>query len=376
MRRRGSSRWADAGTTASPPWAAAWLGPEPLDSPALALAAIGEAVVQPVVAVLPELPRVGHEPEPAPPLRPCRLALVAQLRHPAFEPFPRLDRPALRRGERRQPSAERARAKVGIRLGLLHPRDGAFDPHLPAERLPVEEQGRPRVLRQLAALAARVVREEDDPGLVRLLHQHHAHRWASVRGCRRERHLLRRGNGRLRIREPAAELHQRVGVERHASQGGHLRDATGNSRRGAPPRAATPETWPRWTRSPPTSSCATAPPCGCARPARTTRRRCCTSSRASPIAAATSASTASRLSSRSSSRRSSTRTGRSGAHWPAGSTAAWSRSPTSSGFATRGGRRRRSRSPTTSRAGGSAHAFSSSSPPARPTRASSASSPR
>src|ERR1051326_9297438 len=133
MRRRGSSRWADAGTTASPPSAAASLGPEPLDRPALALTAIGEAVVQPVVAVLPELPRVGHEPEPSPPLRPCRLALVAELDHAAFEPLPRLDRPALRRGERRQPSAEGARAEVRIRLRLLHPCDGAFDPHLPAE---------------------------------------------------------------------------------------------------------------------------------------------------------------------------------------------------------------------------------------------------
>src|SRR5438309_11917332 len=103
MRPSGSSRWAGAGTSASPRSAGRSLRPESLDNPALALAAIPEAVVKPVVAVLPELPRVGREPVPAPPLRPRRLALLAELGHAPLEPLPRLDRPAPGRGDRRQP---------------------------------------------------------------------------------------------------------------------------------------------------------------------------------------------------------------------------------------------------------------------------------
>src|SRR5581483_5793461 len=128
---------------------------------------IAEAVVQPVVAVLPELPRVRREPEAAPPLRPRRLALQRELCDAPLEPLARLDRTALWRRGGGETRTERPRGEVRVRLGIGDPGDGALDAHLAAERLPVEEERRARVLRQLLPFAARVVREEDDPVLLR-----------------------------------------------------------------------------------------------------------------------------------------------------------------------------------------------------------------
>src|SRR6186997_440333 len=51
-------------------------GREPLERPAVALAPVAQAVVQAVVAVLPELVRVGTDAEPAPFVRQRRVVAV------------------------------------------------------------------------------------------------------------------------------------------------------------------------------------------------------------------------------------------------------------------------------------------------------------
>ena len=57
-----------------------------------------------------------------------------------------------------------------------------LDPHLAAERLPVEEQSGTRVRIELAGLAADVAGEEDEPTLIGALQQNHPHRGRTV-GC-------------------------------------------------------------------------------------------------------------------------------------------------------------------------------------------------
>ncbi len=70
--------------------------------------------------------------------------------------------------------AARPRREVRVRLLVRHGRDGALDPHLAAERVPEEEQGRARVRLELRSLAARRVRMEDKPAVVEALGEHHA----------------------------------------------------------------------------------------------------------------------------------------------------------------------------------------------------------
>jgi hypothetical protein len=57
------------------------------------------------------------------------------------------------------------------------------------------------------------VAEEDEAVLVRLLQQHHAHGRRARRRGGRERHRLRHPHDLARLREPALERAQRVGVE-------------------------------------------------------------------------------------------------------------------------------------------------------------------
>src|SRR5690606_23622092 len=113
-----------------------------------------------------------------------------QLAHPRLELLAACDDLALRRGERAQAAAARARARVRLRLLARDARHRPLDAHLPAELLPVEEQRRLRVRLQLAALAAAVVREEDEPALVVALEQDHPDAGRALRGRGRERHRL------------------------------------------------------------------------------------------------------------------------------------------------------------------------------------------
>ena len=91
--------------------------------------------------------------------------------------------------------------------------DDTLDPHLAAERAPVEQHRRPRVLGDLLALAAEVVRVEDESALVEALQEHHPRggRAARRRGGKHDRLGRRHGVGSLGV--PGGELAQRIGVE-------------------------------------------------------------------------------------------------------------------------------------------------------------------
>src|SRR5207249_6835688 len=107
-------------------------------------------------------------------------------------------------GEGCQLCAPRPGSEVGNRLGGAYLLDGALDPHLPTRLRPVEEQRRARVLGELSALPALVVREEDEAALVDALQEHHPRRRGAVARRRRERHAISPA-----LLEPGLELLER-----------------------------------------------------------------------------------------------------------------------------------------------------------------------
>src|SRR5439155_6739185 len=104
-------------------------------------------------------------------------------------------------------------------------------PNLPPERRPVEEERRARVRLELATLARRVVRVEDEASLVEALEQHHADRWRSVRRRSRERRRLGCLDGGARLCEPDAELLERIGGEVAAPELAHSLEPRAKLRR-------------------------------------------------------------------------------------------------------------------------------------------------
>jgi hypothetical protein len=111
----------------------------------------------------------------------------------------------------REPSGARAVVRVGFfRRDLLH---GALDAHLPLELLPEKNQRRRRVRREVMALAALVVGEEDQAALVGALQQADARRGPAVGVDRRHGHRRRLEHLRAeRLLHPRVELPERVGV--------------------------------------------------------------------------------------------------------------------------------------------------------------------
>src|SRR5207249_1773536 len=117
------------------------LGGQALDRPAVALAHVAEPVVEPVLAVLPELVAVGNEAEPSP-LRRQRHLRFPELR---FEPaesrvelLPRGERLRLVRGERGDLTRPGTGVEVALVLLVASALDTTLDPHLASERFPVE----------------------------------------------------------------------------------------------------------------------------------------------------------------------------------------------------------------------------------------------
>ena len=167
--------------------------------------------------MLPELPRRRDEPEAAPGRRPGHgtVAQVALQLGRAARPARARDPSGSLCREASAPScASRGRvAKYASDSSSETWLDPPLDPHLAAERRPVEQERRLRVRLQLAPLPRRVVREEDEPALVEALQQHHPHRRRTARIRRRERHRLRHLERRARLGEPAPELLERVGGE-------------------------------------------------------------------------------------------------------------------------------------------------------------------
>src|SRR5258708_38458432 len=105
---------------------------EPLDRPARAVAPVAEAVVEPVIAVLPELVRLGSDDEAAPDLRTrhrSRRVSLLQLLDGLLELAPARYDLALVRRARRQLRPVRPRGEVRVRVGERHARDGPLDPN-------------------------------------------------------------------------------------------------------------------------------------------------------------------------------------------------------------------------------------------------------
>ena len=167
--------------------------------------------------MLPELPLLGDDPVATPRRRPLDVVAAPppELGDGGLELVPAADDLALGRDRRRQPAPERPRSpssrRTPRRADLL---DAPLGPHLPAERVPVDDHGRARVLVELAALAAAGVREERQPRLVGALQQDHPRRRRAVRAAVAS--VIASGSSTPSARASAihaVELAERVGVE-------------------------------------------------------------------------------------------------------------------------------------------------------------------
>ena len=121
---------------------------------------------------------------------------------------------ALLRRYGRQLRSAWACGEIGVRLLLCDALHLTLDPHLTAERLPLEQERCARVRIELAGLPADVAGEEDEAPFISALQQHHPHRGRAVNRRRGERHRLRRLDFRpFRVGVPTPELLQRVGLD-------------------------------------------------------------------------------------------------------------------------------------------------------------------
>src|SRR2546428_16315 len=141
---------------------------EPLDQPAgrrTLVTRIPEAVVQPERSRLPELHRVGSEPEPAPKRwarHVGRISLV-QLGESFHQLVAPRDHGALLRRPRTDLRLPRPRAEVRVGLLFLGTSDCPDDAYLPIELLPKKRERSVSVLGEMVALAALGVGVEGDP---------------------------------------------------------------------------------------------------------------------------------------------------------------------------------------------------------------------
>src|SRR5436309_2884283 len=116
--------------------------------------------MEPMWTVTPEFDSVGHDAVAAPMRRPPDVG--------AFKPPPHLfeaqlerlsavERPRLIRGPGAELRIPCPRGEIGVGLSVGHALHGALDTHLPPQRLPVEEQRRPRIIREVVRLFALLV---------------------------------------------------------------------------------------------------------------------------------------------------------------------------------------------------------------------------
>src|SRR3954454_11599955 len=185
---------------------------QPFHPPALALAAVDEAVVHPAFPALPELDYVRTQQVAAPVsgARDARIAqLFGQLPVPPVELVP-FHRTALRRNGRGEPAVSRPAGEVGIRLIGRQPLDLTPDADLPVELAPVDDHCRPGARQELLPLRARVVAEETETVRPMTLEQNHPSVRRSIGIDGRQGHRLRQGHDGPGLAHPLVELLKRV----------------------------------------------------------------------------------------------------------------------------------------------------------------------
>ena len=168
--------------------------------------------MKPVFAVLPELDPQRLQRVLAPVLGKRHLVRIPgrQLQHPTLEDLARPHHVTLAGGQRRQLRASRTAREVRLRSRPTLLANDPVNPDLMTRGRPVEDQRRAPVVRQVAALATRVVGVEDERAVGQPLEENHA-RGRAFLSRRRERHRVRLGHaGFLRLAKPALEQHERI----------------------------------------------------------------------------------------------------------------------------------------------------------------------
>jgi hypothetical protein len=219
------------------------------DQPAACLVAVAEAVVQPVLALLPELDLLGRDPVTAPVMRALDVASLEALGHflhPAPQRLAAVDHAALVRCPGAELGLAGAAGEVEVGVGFAEPRNRAGDANLPSDRPPPEGERGARVLLEVGRLGAAVVGEEVEALRAESLEQDHPHRRPPVPISCRKAHRLGQRHRLLGRREPCGELLDRVvrqlfAVQR-ALEGGHQPPARARSSR--PAQASSSQ--PRW----------------------------------------------------------------------------------------------------------------------------------
>ena len=191
-------------------------------------------IVEAVGIARPELDPIGHDAEAAPERRPrdgrsqeaCR-----RRAHAVVERRARRERAALPRRPRAELELPRPRGEIRVGLGVGHALGAAFDAHLRVGR-PVEGERGGRVREELARLAARHVRVEDEPAPIDRFEQHESSRRPPAGVHRREHHRVGLAARRRRLPEPLREQRDRilrVGHRIDHSCGGGLRARCGSA---------------------------------------------------------------------------------------------------------------------------------------------------
>src|SRR2546426_2630526 len=212
MRR---SKWAPRSLGRRGPTTRRWIRRQPLTAPAsIPELQIAEPVVQPVRATLPELNRGRRDAVSAPTRRARdRLATVAltHLAHAPLKKLARSDSATLPRSDRGETAAARSAHEVVVRFLRRDAAHGALDADLSVELGPDEDERGTSVRRQLPALTAVVVGEEQETALVDPAQEHRAGRGPPARGGRCDRHGIRPGAAcRARVGQPRQELPDRI----------------------------------------------------------------------------------------------------------------------------------------------------------------------
>src|SRR5262249_51702217 len=136
-----------------------------------------------------------------------------EFRHPLLQCKAALQRPRLVRGPGADLAAARATGEVGVgflRRRLFH---RSFEPHLAAQRLPVEQQSALGMADQLLALGALMVGVKAEARPVEPLEHPHAQRGRAVRPHRRQAHGRRIvGLALFGLGVPFAEQFERIGL--------------------------------------------------------------------------------------------------------------------------------------------------------------------